>query len=326
MAFDSVHGVHIPQWLQAYATEIAADRRVESVVLFGSRANGRAHAESDWDVAVLHTENVRNWPQLNVDESIIEGHDVQNVLISQDRYTSHRNAIGSIGYEIAHNGVFLAGKIPLQPLPAEHDMIDTTELAGHMGLTFTFLADAIFKILQKHPAISSVDRQFADHPSRLSGDAAEFLAKALCVYCETGYDKTHDLEHLAQRLPEEWRDVVLSMNGGNTARHVQHYDFVGTSESTSDVVTRVNTIFDLLQQFAPLILAKLPHEKQTWLLAEIRVAATVLDAGRVLLRRLQSGDYPDATFETWRGLVARYEQQVDSISNYISQNRDRGES
>jgi predicted nucleotidyltransferase len=39
--------------------------RIERVVLFGSRARGDAHADSDYDVAVFLKELSDRWPELN---------------------------------------------------------------------------------------------------------------------------------------------------------------------------------------------------------------------------------------------------------------------
>jgi uncharacterized protein len=39
--------------------------RIDRVVLFGSRARGDAHAESDYDVAVFLKELPDRWPELN---------------------------------------------------------------------------------------------------------------------------------------------------------------------------------------------------------------------------------------------------------------------
>ena len=199
------NAVEIPLWLRNSAEEIASDSRTESVVLFGSRATGYAREESDWDVAVIHSheENQSDWLRPHITSTTSIEHDVRFSLISNDLYERDRNALGSLGYELAHDGVLLAGKRLLEPQSAEHDLIDTDELATHLVNTYENLALTIQAILKEHPKRSKVNRKFAGTSSRCSGDTAEYVAKALCIYCETGYAMTHDLVALAVPSPRE---------------------------------------------------------------------------------------------------------------------------
>lgn len=154
---------------------------------------------------------------------------------------------------------------------AEHDLIDTDELAIHLVNTYENLTLTIQAILKERPKRSKVKRKFASTSSRCRGDTAEYVAKAMCINCETGYAITHDFVALAALLPEKWRDIVLSMNGGNTTRHTQQYEpFSVIGERINDVTRRVNTIFDILDQCIVPMSAKLPIDKQKFLLGSMQ--------------------------------------------------------
>ena len=63
MAVDLQHDPVLSRF-RAALEEIYGDR-IDRVVLFGSRARGDAHAESDYDVAVFLKELPDRWPELN---------------------------------------------------------------------------------------------------------------------------------------------------------------------------------------------------------------------------------------------------------------------
>ena len=72
--------VVVPKWLQEYAQAWGA-QGAAAVVLFGSRAQGRALTISDWDVAVifLDQDEVPNSNSVSLTESVFLRHEVNSL-------------------------------------------------------------------------------------------------------------------------------------------------------------------------------------------------------------------------------------------------------
>lgn len=81
-----------------------------------------------------------------------------------------------------------------------------------------------------------------------SADAAEFAAKALCLATGSDYAKVHDLNALAQMVPERLRDRARSLNGHASNDHMAGY--LAGSSSPSEVHERVVNTMHLLADMA----------------------------------------------------------------------------
>ena len=150
--------------------------------------------------------------------------------------------------------------------------------------------------------------------SRFSGDTAKYVTKALCVYCETRYAKTYDLHALAEQLPPKWREPVLALNGDNSFRHTQQHDLFGDiGESFEAVLRRVENILGILDEGLLDMVAKLPREKQNYLLDCMQEAAEQIALWEP---RINS---QDAAFDIFRVMQSRYQSQMQSLSDYISE-------
>ena len=85
------------------------DPTIVAAVLFGSRARGDAHRESDWDVALLmhDTTHQPHWPRDQVVLSEMTGTHIVHIPAAQAKRRAGQ--LGSIEWAIAHEGELLAG-------------------------------------------------------------------------------------------------------------------------------------------------------------------------------------------------------------------------
>lgn len=254
--------VHVPEWLQACADEIAATEEASSVILFGSRVHSYATRASDWDVAVLHHAVNSSW--LCPYEARCAEKRIQLAGMRVDDYNDGRNKIGSLAYELSHDGLLLAGKVPAKPRSREFDEVDTEALEWLLTSTFRKLSNAVIEL--KRECESATDRatDLSMYSSPASGDCAEYMAKALSICCGRVYPLSHHLPVIAQNLPAEWRAQIESLNGDNKNQHLVHYSPLSKDrKSISAVANRVEQLFELLDNSFSLLTSELPRESRT---------------------------------------------------------------
>lgn len=243
----------VPHWLRRHADLWIKIPGVEAVVLFGSRAVGSANENSDWDVAIVHSESKPKDIPMHRDFSI---HHVDVPLISLRKYVEESHSVGTLAHELAVTGDVLAGSVP--PFDYRRLVVGKEELARHVEFAFHGLAMAIAEIavdMSHGDPNDSLDHITANYSSAPSANGAERIAKALCVHLGVTYRHTHSVRELAELVPEEWRAKVLATEGNTSDAHVSPYE--GTSESVEDVAKRISVSFDLLQEVLPPICKQL---------------------------------------------------------------------
>ncbi len=233
----------VPQWLKRHADLWIKEPSVEAVVLFGSRTTGRADSYSDWDVAILH--GARE-PANLVRESDLLSQVVDLPVLPLETYLNQAHSVGSLAHEVAVHGRVLAGSVPTTL--TRRLVLSEKDLSRHLEYSFRYLAIAItdFHDVLKHASSSS--QPLESMPGRMavapSADGAETVAKALCVHLGIPVTHTHDVEQLADSVPNEWRDTVLDMNGNTYRAHLATY--LENPETLADVARRISNSLRLL--------------------------------------------------------------------------------
>ena len=249
--------VEIPSWLRQHADLWIQHPRVESIVLFGSRATGRATSGSDWDVAVLHRgENPPKLKRLGE----FWNHQIDVPMLSVQKLRQEANRVGSLSHEVMLHGKVIAGDVP--SFEIEELVLSEADLALHLEYSFIEIALAIFELkdaTRTAGASELIEDLDADRAVAHSANGAERVAKALCVYLKIPYSRTHSVEELADMVPAEWKPKVLAMDGLTSSGHTSPY--TGISEPISQVVRRISKALDLLHEILPPCLEELSYTK-----------------------------------------------------------------
>lgn len=234
--------IEVPCWLQRQVDVWMNIPCVEAVVLFGSQAMSRAHAGSDWDVAVLHKgQCIEDFPI----SSDVEEHCVDVPLISLGEFRDSAHRVGSLAHELAANGMVLAGSVP--ELEKKGHVVSEGDLALHLEYAFRDLALSIADLpvdLRRAGDETPIARARAHVSSKHSADGAERVAKALCVHLGVTYDHTHDVERLSRLVSREWRNKVLAMDG--CTRRARLSEKEESYEVVREVIRRISASLDLL--------------------------------------------------------------------------------
>lgn len=307
----------VPHWLRRHADIWIKIPGVEAVVLFGSRAIGSANENSDWDVAIVHSESKPKDIPMHRDFSI---HQVDVPLISLRKYIEESHNVGTLAHELAVNGDVLAGSIP--PFDNRRLVVSKEELARHVEFAFHGLAMAIAEIavdMSHGDPHDSLDNIPANYSSAPSANGAERIAKALCVHLGVTYRHTHSVKELAELVPKKWRAKVLATDGNTTDAHVSPYE--GSSETVEDVVKRVSVSFDLLQEALPRICKQLSSTLITSL--DVKIASftgvnRALDLSRAQDANLTVVELVDR-MERARELLQRQRHQRETKSEQNTQ-------
>ena len=108
------------------------------------------------------------------------------------------------------------------------------------------------------------------------------------------------------------------MNGGNTTRHTQQYKLSSTiGARINHVIRRVHTIFDILDQCVVPMSAKLPIDKQKFLLGSMQ------EGEMMILVWVPQIDSQDPDFDAWLALTDRYKNHTHLLANLISRGAGR---
>lgn len=252
--------IDVPDAIRTWADDVAAHGG--AAVLFGSRANRKARPDSDWDIAVVGDPSLaERVPFVSFDL------EVQLVHVTLDDLREQRHVYPGIVYEIAKNGVLLAGKKSLVGIVDDKREIvmDAKKRSDDFG---RFVGGAIdyawnfilqtdeFQFWDKFGSEWRSDEEsaYAILPAR-SADAAEFVAKAVCLATGSDFGKVHDVNALAKVVPEHLRDRVRGLNGNTHNDHMAGYADGPSSprEVYKRVVNAMSLLADMAQWQAPLL-------------------------------------------------------------------------
>ena len=102
--------------IQAVVERVAALSAVVGVILFGSRARGDHHADSDWDLCVIVRDDAERAAFGRSALRAVAG-DTGAALewhaIRRSDYLRRAHVPGWLAHEVAEDGVLLAGAVPM---------------------------------------------------------------------------------------------------------------------------------------------------------------------------------------------------------------------
>ena len=210
-----------------------------AAVLFGSRARGTAHPDSDWDVAIVlegdelrHPRPARSvFPQSELPADLPH---VDVWALSEEDLRRNARALGTLPYVVCRDGRVLAGEWN-RPEPAQMEQeaaMKPEDWARRMELVVTKVDAAITQIGKI--AASGTWAGGGGHCSILlqdSADAAELLVKAAMERRGVSADRSHDVARLADAFAAQRPDEgilaerMAALNGGSRTDHMAMYRF-----------------------------------------------------------------------------------------------------
>ena len=214
-------GVEVRPDIARWAERASACPCVRSVVLFGSRAHGTARHDSDWDVALV-VEDGSNVPYDIVApcEQWAPKHGA--VLVAEADMVAKIDTFASLPAEIGA-GVLLHGRNYKQRERTMDDKNTLQARSSYQTMTVNMwdsVAREVWKLADAH------DNGYVEAQADLgkhSANAAEFVAKLLCLSVGQPFRHAHRLDKLAEDVPREWKDEIAALNGDTHDLHMTSY-------------------------------------------------------------------------------------------------------
>ena len=236
--------VVIPAWLRIGAEGcMQVDESIQTVLLFGSRASGHYLDESDWDVCLIHSDEIYSdsKPHLaeqwrGVDAEVEESH------IHAARFAAERRVPYSFPHAVCQACRLLAGTPIREELTTSKQEPCRNVLVMHLTYAYLHLVQALTSL----DAVAN--KPFNVTAMTASADATERAIKALCCLTGNPYERMHEVAKLAKDVPASWRDLVLSMNGDTGTHHTGVYFSEGLKESIEKTERRCGLTADLLDK------------------------------------------------------------------------------
>ena len=218
--------IALPPCIDAWLEDV--DASGASAVLFGSRADGCAHADSDWDVALIGGgEDLLGKFRYPYDC------EVNIVHIAAEEFADKAAVYPGLPFEVAHTGRPLVAQQPIVlPVKSEACRMDAkrrsddfrTFVTSSLGHAHHFLMEVDASDLWGHLSATAWPgrrpRALVPPPSAA---VAEFAVKALCVATGNAYAHIHKLDELANNVPPRWRVFVRTLNGASHRDHLVPY-------------------------------------------------------------------------------------------------------
>lgn len=213
----------IPEWLRDYA-DAWREAGALAVVLYGSRAFGTALPDSDSDVAVVLDEGEdAAYVEPIIDSEITHHQEVNRVIGDCSRFAP------SFAREI-RKGVSLVGDIATvfpKPNLLEIKLLTKSDFSSNLMWSLVHATNSLYHINSRYElenGEANLNVISSSGGTKYSANAAERCVKALCCLLGIGYQHTHDVEILAKKLPDDWRELAMRMNGNTRKGHVLVYE------------------------------------------------------------------------------------------------------
>ena len=260
--------VVVPHWLRTYA-QAWSSQGAAAVVLFGSRAQGRALTISDWDVAVvfLDQHEVPNKNSVRLSDSVHMGHEVNPILVKlNDLNPAFMREIGS--------GISLCGDFKLicnEYFEKDVLSVDRSDLIRHVincyenTLMSLRAVNREWQFCEQDLPLVSL---FSHGGECYSAGAAERGVKALCCSYGLPYRFIHNVAELAKQVPPEWFELVMSMNGSSRSAHTSSYSSE-YHESCADSLNRIDRTLVMLDRILDQGLFKPSEEEKQEIFKEL---------------------------------------------------------
>ena len=241
--------IDLPPCIEAWLEDV--DVSGASAVLFGSRADGCAHPDSDWDVALIGGgEDLLGKFRYPYDC------EVNIVHFAEEEFADRAAVYPGLPFEVAHTGrpLVAQGRIVL-PIRLESCRMDAqgrsrdfrTFVTVSLGRAQVFLAEietcGLWGDLSATTWPGEMPRVSVPPPSAA---VAEFAVKALCVATGNTYAHVHKLDELANNVPRHWRTFVRALNGASHQDHLAPYG--GQVSTPARCVDRVIDALHLLTE------------------------------------------------------------------------------
>ena len=218
----------LAQWPQARAA-----------VLFGSRARGTQHLDSDWDVAfVLEAGELHHpRPARSVFPHSGMPADLDHVdvwALSEDDLYRNARTLGTLPYVVCRDGRVLAGEwsAPDVALMDEVAAMKPEDWASRMRQVVVQVSSAITPIsFMAASGTWTGSGEDCTNLLRNTADAAELLVKAAMECCGVPADRGHDIARLAADFVEQrpgesaLAERMTALNGTTRRDHVAMYLF-----------------------------------------------------------------------------------------------------
>ncbi len=241
--------IALPPCIDAWLEDV--DASGASAVLFGSRADGCAHADSDWDVALIGGGD-------DLLGKFRYPHDceVNIVHFAEEEFANRAAVYPGLPFEVAHTGRPLVAQqrrvLPIRPESCRMDAKRRSEdfrvfVTSSLGHAHHFLVEIDTCDLWGHLSATAWPgrrpRALVPPPSAA---VAEFTVKALCVATGNTYAHVHKLDELADNVPPRWRAFVRALNGASHQDHLAPYG--GQVSTPARCVERVIDALHLLAE------------------------------------------------------------------------------
>ena len=241
--------IDLPPCIEAWLEDV--DVSGASAVLFGSRADGCAHADSDWDVALIG-----GGDDLLGKFRYPYDCEVNIVHFAEEEFVDRAAVYPGLPFEVAHTGRPLVAQhclsLPIKPEVCRRDPQRRSEdfrrfVGRSLGHAHSFLVEietwSLWDDLSARAWPGEMPRAAVPPPSAA---VAEFAVKALCVATGNTYAHVHKLDELADNVPPRWRAFVRTLNGGSHRDHLAGYG--GHVSSPVRCVERVVDALSLLTE------------------------------------------------------------------------------
>ncbi len=238
---------------------------VRAILLFGSQANGTAHLDSDWDIAVIvddpTMDHVIHYKRA-MSPSPFAGYDNLDVLtLTPAILARDRRAFGRIAQQIDQDGRPVIGDwVMNHPTPQPVRLILPKDWRLGIMSSLKCSDDALIDISRYKQTDSYDDAEaYCRSFVNSSREAAEHLVKTMLKRRKVPPARTHDVERLAAQMRDLRPDNVTkgawtalaarieSLNGDSHCDHQAGYgDYQLTAEDITRAATRLSGTFRLL--------------------------------------------------------------------------------
>ena len=183
------------------------------IILFGSQARGDADRNSDIDLLVVFSELTdKRKTALDILRVLSDLPVAKDILVSTpEELERHRTRIGSVLRYAQQEGKILCGKDLNVPVNSstQHGVLPNGEVKCNMQVNDRFQSTSRWLRYAEEDLITAETLLKQPHvPPRqacwLAQQATEKALKAVLIFLEIDFPRTHDLDALRNLVPESW--------------------------------------------------------------------------------------------------------------------------